>query len=212
MAAKTATKTTGTLVIPEMDERFAILHVVGTSELIIHKWSEKARKEMYDKQTGAAREKKGPKVPEEDYEGAMYRMPDGTPACKAIAFKAAAVDAAMVVEGMTKAHTRRLFHVLGELLPIEGEPYMREDMVRVGMGIADLRYRPGFPSWKVDVPISYDASVVTLNQIVHLFNKAGYSVGIHEWRPEKDGPYGRFKVDGATDCGKTDPTALATNA
>jgi hypothetical protein len=33
---------------------------------------------------------------------------------------------------------------------------MREDMVRIGMGTADIRYRGEFPEWSVDVPLRFN--------------------------------------------------------
>lgn len=172
-----------------------VLRIVGDSELITHAWSEKAKKEMRDKQMGRASNQKAPKVPEEDYDGAFYRMPDGSPAIRTIAFKAAAVDAASQIKAMTKVYLRGAFHTMGELVRINGTPYMREDMVRVGMGTADLRYRPGFPEWSVDIRIRFNPRAITLEQLVHLFNQAGFSCGVGEWRPQKDGSYGMFHVE-----------------
>ena len=88
-----------------------------------------------------------------------------------------------------------MFFVPGELVAIEGEPSMREDMVRVGMGTADLRYRPEFKSWSISLPIEYNADAITLEQIVNLVNLAGFGVGIGEWRPERDGQYGMFHAE-----------------
>ena len=50
---------------------------------------------------------------------------------------------------MKKVFARQTFHILGgDLIPIYGDdPAMREDMVRVGMGTADLRYRGEFKKW-----------------------------------------------------------------
>ena len=93
---------------------------------------------------------------------------------------------------MTEA--RGAFHIIGELVRIDGEPRMREDMVRVGMGTADIRYRAGFPEWSTTITISYNAGVFTPEQIVNLFNQGGFGVGVGEWRPEKNGPFGRFHV------------------
>ena len=197
MAAKAAQAQV--LEIPPLTTKTVVVRIVGDSELITHNWSEKAKKEMRDKQMGRARTKKEPKVPEAEYEGAFYRMPDGTPALRTIAFKAAAVDAATQVAGLTKVFLRGSFHVVGELVPINGDPYMREDMVRVGMGTADIRYRPGFPQWSVDLPIRFNPNSVTLEQLVHLLNQAGFSCGVGEWRPQKDGPYGMFHVEGVTE-------------
>lgn len=89
---------------------------------------------------------------------------------------------------------RGAFHIQGELVEIVGEPKPREDMVRVGMGTADIRYRAEFSPWKVRLSLSYNAGALSPEQIVNLFNIAGFGVGVGEWRPEKDGSYGRFHV------------------
>jgi len=73
---------------------------------------------------------------------------------------------------------------------------MREDTVRVGMGTADLRYRPEFKEWAVNLIIRLNTRSMTLEQLIHLFNQAGFSVGVGEWRPEKDGRNGMFHVAG----------------
>lgn len=74
-------------------------------------------------------------------------------------------------------------------------PVMREDMVRVGMGTADIRYRGEFTNWYTDIEVEYNASgEVTLEQIVNCLNAGGYAAGIGEWRPERDGFCGMFEV------------------
>ena len=75
---------------------------------------------------------------------------------------------------------------------------MREDMVRVGMGTADIRYRPEFPKWRAEMTLRYNADAISLDQIVNIFNLAGFGVGVGEWRPERDGQFGMFHV--ATDA------------
>lgn len=195
--ASATPKATGTVIeIPPIEIKTYVLRIVGDSPLIAHAWSQKAKQEMLDKQMGKARGKKEPKDPQRDYEGAFYRMPDGEPGFPTIAFKAAAVSAARQVEGLTMTFLRGAFHTVGELVEIEGDPQMREDMVRVGMGTADLRYRPEFPTWAVNLTIRLNIRSMTLEQLIHLFNQAGFSVGVGEWRPEKDGRNGMFHVDG----------------
>jgi hypothetical protein len=111
-----------------------------------------------------------------------------------VGFKAAAVDACSHVANITKVEARGAFHINCELVPLIGEPTMRRDMVRVGMGTADIRFRGEFKQWKAIVPIRYNAGVLSDEQITHLFNVAGFAIGIGEWRPQKDGQYGLFHV------------------
>ena len=77
---------------------------------------------------------------------------------------------------------------------INGTPEMREDMVRIGMGTADIRYRGEFKNWSTILTIRYNERAMSLEQIINLFNIGGFSCGVGEWRPSKDGSYGMFHV------------------
>lgn len=185
------------MIVPAIEIKNYNITVEGDSELVVHAWSDKAKKEMLDKQMGKARAKKEPKDPQRDYENAFYRLPDGTYGFPSIGFKAAIVSAARQVEGFTMVYLRGAFHITGDLVPIEGEPRMREDMVRIGNGpssTTDIRYRPGFPQWRVVLPVRLNSRALTMEQLVHLINQAGFSVGVGEGRPEKKLAWGMFHV------------------
>lgn len=187
-----------TLELPRFDLRMFTVKLVGDSPLICHAWSKKARTEMLDKQMKRAKQGKMAKNPEQDFKDSLYPYPGGGYGFPVIAFKAAAVDACSHVDGVTKVEARGAFHINGDLVKIQGsEPTMREDMVRVGMGTADIRYRGEFTPWFVEVPIRYNAGVLSAEQIIHLFNVAGFGIGVGEWRPQKDGMHGLFHVEGA---------------
>lgn len=184
--------------LPRLDIRLIDVRIVGDSSLIVHKWSEKAKKQMLDKQMGVASAGKTLKDPQRDYEESLYIHPDGGYGFPAIAFKNAAVEACTSLgKSVTKVAARQAFHVVGELVKIEGEPSMREDMVRVGMGTADIRYRGEFINWSTTVRVRYNARVLSAEQVVNLFNTAGFAVGVGEWRSEKDGSHGLFHVEGS---------------
>jgi hypothetical protein len=182
-------------VAPErIDIKRVALRVRGDSPLITHAWSSKAKQMMLDKQMKRGTQAKEAKDPQRDYEESIYRLEDGRPAFPAVGIKACAVRGAKAL-GMTMADMRAAFHIEGDLLPIEGEPRPREDMVRVGMGTADIRYRAEFPEWYIDLPITYNARVVSAEQIVAMLDAGGFGTGLGEWRPEKDGQFGRFHVE-----------------
>lgn len=182
--------------IPSIRRQQVRLTLVGDSALISHKWSDKAKKEMLDKQMKQAKTAKAAKDPERDYRESLYEFPGGGYGFPCVAFKAAAVGACRFTDGLKMTEARGAFHVDGELAKIEGEPSMREDMVRVGMGTADIRYRGEFKEWRTTLNVTYNADAISVEQIVNLFNLAGFGVGVGEWRPEKDGSYGRFHVAG----------------
>jgi hypothetical protein len=181
------------VVLPEFEVRTVHLRLRGTSPLICHKWSDKAKKMILDKQTKKAATGKEAKNPEQDYLDSLYVHPDGGYGFPTIAFKAAAVRAGTYAE-QKMTFLRGAFHIDGELVKIEGEPQPREDMVRVGMGVADIRYRGEFPEWSTTLTIRYNARALSLEMLVNLFRIAGFAVGIGEWRPERDGQFGTFEV------------------
>lgn len=206
-----AKKTEVGIELPPLNIGLMEVTLIGDSPLIVHAWSSKAKKEMLDKQMKTAKGAKEAKDPKADFDASMYRLADGGYGFPSVAFKAAAVTAGTSVAGITKVQARQAFHILGEdadikgafvgsvsrvnLVRIEGgAPQMREDMVRVGMGTADLRYRAEFPQWHTKILVRYNANVLSEAQILNLLNTGGFAVGVGEWRPEKDGQYGLFHV------------------
>lgn len=207
--------------LPRLNIQTIELPLVGDTPLIVHAWSEKAKKQMRDKQMGKATAGKEKKDPERDFLESLYVISDdkvkivdgvaigGTFGFPVIGFKAAAVTACTSAGSITKVAARQAFHVFGdmkttyagktqssgEFVTIQGSmPRMREDMVRVGMGTADIRYRGEFFPWFVMLKIRFNANVLSAEQIANLFNTAGFGVGIGEWRAEKDGMHGQFHV------------------
>ncbi len=182
------------IILPRFDLRLVHIRLIGDSPLICHAWSAKAKKQMLDKQMKRAKTAKEAKNPEQDYRESLYHLPEGGHGFPAIAFKSAAVSASRFVDGAKMTVMRGAFHIDQEFVTIEGEPTPREDMVRVGLGTADIRYRGEFREWAVTLPIKFNAGAISAEQIANLFNTGGFGVGVGEWRPEKNGPYGRFHV------------------
>lgn len=211
-------KTNEVIEIRPIEIKKVALKLVGDTPLIMHAWSEKAKKEMLDKQMKATKTKsRDAKNPVEDFIRSMYwlsLMPQemtvhgfvtaisggarfGFPVT---AFKQAAISAAYRLGwSKDKMSMRGSFFIEGDenqMIEIKSDvPIMREDMVKVGMGTADLRYRGEFRNWSADIVISYNVNGThTLEQIINIINAGGYVCGIGEWRPERDGQYGMFHV------------------
>lgn len=180
-----------------------LVPIVGTSSLIVHNWSDKAKRQMLDAQQG----RKSPKEnrdPQADYESSLYRTDDGY-GFPVIGFKAATVGAARFFGKSVKMTELRQFMFFNGvpsadrkqiLTPIEGEPTMREDMVRVGMG-TDLRYRAEFQEWRATLQVTFVTTALSRDSVLSLIDAGGMGVGVGEWRPEKRGQNGTFAL--ATD-------------
>ena len=70
------------ITIPRIDIQYAHIHIVGDTPLIVHKWSEKAKKERLEKQMKVAKTKgKDAKDPVADFIDTIYWL-DGEPAEK----------------------------------------------------------------------------------------------------------------------------------
>lgn len=187
--------------IKSLDLRTVDIRIVGETELIMHAWADKAKAMMLDKQMGKASVKKDKKDPQADYEASIYRTALGGYGMPAVAFKAAMVGGCRMFEKLPMTVVKIAIRVHGDnegMVAIEGEPRMREDMVRLETGVADIRYRAGFPAWAATLRITYNANVLTLEQLVNLVNAGGFG-GVGEWRPSSpksaSGSYGCFRVD-----------------
>jgi hypothetical protein len=182
-----------TIELPKLNLQTMQLVLIGDSALICHAWSKKSKTAMLNKQMKRAGTKKQAKDPEADYEESLY-LHDGRYGFPAVAFKSAAVDACRFVDGIKMTVARGAFHIVGEMIAIDGDPSPREDMVRVGMGVADIRYRGEFKEWRATLLVQFNADVISAEQVINLFNIGGFGVGVGEWRPERNGSYGRFHV------------------
>lgn len=181
--------------LPKLDIRTLELTLIGDSALICHHWSEKAIKQMLDKQMGIPSAGREHKDPQKDFQESLYPHPEGGYGFPSIAFKKAAVEACTSLgKTVTKVAARQAFHVVGELVKIKGTPRMRQDMVTVGREAADIRFRGEFPDWEVTLQVRFNARLLSAEQVINLFNTAGFAVGVGEWRSERDGQFGLFHV------------------
>ena len=220
-----ATKKTEVIEIKPIEIAKLNLRIVGDTPLIMHAWSEKAKREMLEAQQGAkkgkAKERKNPVV---DFINSMYWLtekPDvdnsmNEEECEkrfneaikkgakfgfpVTAFKQAAISAAYRLGwSKDKMSLRGVFFIDSDedgMVEIKSDvPEMREDMVKIGMGTADIRYRGEFRNWYADLTVSYNANGnYDLNSIINIINAGGYVCGVGEWRPERDGQNGMFHI------------------
>lgn len=173
--------------------------IEGISPLIQHNWDEKSKRQMREKHAGKKTKEREVRDPKSEFTAAMYVTEDGKPGIPAVAIKSAMVAAAHKDIGVEKTLMRKAIFIRCQdangVIELQGPPpKMREDVVRVGMGSTDLRYRPEFTQWEAQIVIDYDEEMMQIDTIINLLNRAGFGVGIGEWRPEKDGQFGRFRV------------------
>lgn len=197
------------------------VRIIGDTPLIMHRWSEKAKREILDKEQGKTKAAREIKRPVNDFCRSMYWMENGPTedatddeimdavqigrfGFPVTAIKQAAISAAFR-SGMSKdkVSLQGAFFINGEgdeqLAEVKGDkPHIREDMVRVGMGAADIRYRGEFDHWYMDLTVRYNRNgQYSLEQIMNILNMGGFACGIGEWRPEKSGQNGMYHIQTA---------------
>lgn len=200
------------IVIHKPVRKFMTIELIGDTPLIMHKMSEKSREMIRAKQQQKAKKVREARNPDQEYKDAMYTDGNGGYVFPARAFKAAAVEACRQADGITMASARQMFFVKGiketEWVSIEPQkpikpgpiqskewPIMREDVVTIGQGTTDLRYRPQFNNWKALIKVEFLKDVISPEQIVNIFELAGFCSGIGEDRPNKKGhTFGMFQV------------------
>lgn len=224
--AKTTT-TQEIITIKPIEMRAIKITIVGDTPLIMHAWSEKAKKMMLDAQQGKKKGKeKIYRNPVDEFIQSMYWL-EGKPEysdkateeeCEiafneavkngakfgfpVTALKQAAISAAYRMGWVkNKMELRGVFFVDGcegqeDMMLINSDvPELREDMVKIGMGTADLRYRGEFKNWSAELTVRYNANgQYTLENIINIINAGGMVCGLGEWRPERDGQSGMFHV------------------
>lgn len=185
-----------------------LIPIKGTSPLILHNFGEKQRRIMLDGFQGRKTPKQA-KDPQAEYEAAFHRVKGGQPGFPAVGFKAATVSAARFYgSDVTMTSLRQMMFFRGEmsetkpfqaLVRIEGEPQMREDVVRIARGGTDLRYRPEFPDWSATLEVVYVSAAMTRDSLLSLIDAGGLGVGVGEWRPERGGDFGTYQIDETRD-------------
>lgn len=183
------------------------------SLLVVHSFSEKAKKEIRDKQQKKARKAKEERKPEEEFLAARYIDGKGRECAPVTALKKAIVSAASAFDDVTKVGLRQALFLApaddpgGALVPIEqwdGNPAVstvREDAVTIGVNTRGLTYRPQYTEWQLRVSVDFNPRLVSREQLLALVGQAGWGVGICEGRPEKSSAlgWGRFEVADVVD-------------
>lgn len=183
--------------IPQIKLQRMNVIIQGQTPLITHRFGEKARRQIEDKQQKTAKTAKEARIPEEEFKDALYAIDE---VAGKYGFPAAGIKKSLVCAGGRFADEkmtilRGILNVLGDLLEIKGPPpVMRSDPAVIGNGVKTITYRPMFMPWEITIPVIFNATMITEAQVLNLFQIAGFAIGIGDWRPEKNGTFGQFAI------------------
>lgn len=174
--------------------------IESTSPMIQHRWSEKARRQLREINVENRKTKdRVERDAEQEAKDATYLTADGKYGIPAGALANCIIGAAHNDLGVAKTLVRKALFVKCDdpagVLEINcTPPETREDFVRIGRGGTDLRYRPIFHKWFCTFTVEYDSDLLNREDVVNLIERAGFGVGLCEWRPACNGDFGRFQV------------------
>jgi hypothetical protein len=208
-AVPVTTSKSGIVTIPGVrTESFRTL-IIGTAPLLVHKFSEKGRIKILAKHMGEASAGREIKDPLANFEGARYRLTDGSDGVPAGGMKAAIVKGFSKASGVAMTQgkgairvtaddkTTNLVRVIGP--PIQNQctrvmqadeaaresvwPFCQEAVVRNESGVVDIRHRPQYFPWAILLEIEFLPTACSMRQVLQALATSGFKEGLCEWRP-----------------------------
>tara|TARA_Y100000592_G_scaffold37268_1_gene59015 strand:+ start:2997 stop:3779 length:783 start_codon:yes stop_codon:yes gene_type:complete len=199
VAKKTTVKAMG-LSIESLQQTEVSFKIIGTAPLIYNSMSLKAQKTLLmgaAKKT-AAEKKEIKHNPEEEFVDSCYI--NGTNGSylsfPSTGIKRGMATAALETAGVTKASINRGIYVVGEHINVWGKPYMNMSVVRSSdiNRTPDIRTRAKLPNWCTEVTVRYINPTFSQLDITALLVNAGTLCGLGDWRIEKGGPMGGYRI------------------
>jgi hypothetical protein len=194
--------------VSEIHSSEVIYHLLGESPLIMNRFQQKAWQELLLPKLSANRaslEQSLKHDPLAEFRGSVYKNRD--PKTKALAhipsgaFHKAISAAALDMPGAKKAQIERLTKVVDIHVDLFGLPNIFCAMVRNSdmSRTPDVRTRAIFPEWAVKIRVQHITAIITERSVTNLVGAAGKIVGIGDWRSQKGGNFGSYRVVEADD-------------
>lgn len=170
------------------------IEIEGTAPLVIHAFSEKARKQIRDKHEAGSKSNKNVKREPRDfhaeYEGAKHTAREGwlgfaapglrngcISACRLVGFKMTIAKLSIFVEpdGFDRVDGTPLVRIHGKEREVE-------HVGRLADGNPNLIHRPMWDLWTANLRIRYDGDQFDESDVINLLMRVGLQVGLCEGR------------------------------
>ena len=209
--ASAATAKTKELQIKPPNLKIIEFHLRGTTPLVINRFANKAA--IMQTQSEGSKNKKGKakeaKNFEACFEGARHKSAEGWDGVHAGGFRSALISACRLV-GYKMTLAKLSLFVMQDGVNQDGLPIVRihtpknrppkmvTHHVRNDSGVIDIRARPMFEEWSINLRVRYDADQFSDEDVANLLLRVGMQVGIGEGRPDsKDSAgmgWGMFEI------------------
>jgi hypothetical protein len=175
-----------------------IVESMPNSSYIQHRLDPSIVADFTKRETGE-KDKKKLRNFDKEYELCFYYTSNKKHGVPVSAFTSAILDSCVALN-IQKTTVKRAIRLLGDIAEIKYKKINRriDNPRRSGRNSTpDVRHRPEFIDWNVELIIQYDEDQVTPEQIINLINAAGFTSGIGDWRPSAPkscGTHGMFRV------------------
>lgn len=182
--------------------------LVGTAPLVTNRFANKAA--IMEKQAAGSTGNKGKARDAKDfdacYENAKHKNKAGWCGVHAGGFRQGLISACRTV-GFKMTLAKLGLFVLADgvdqdgnpIVRINGQPRMVTHPVRNDSGVIDIRARPMWDEWSINLVVEYDADIFKAEEVANLLMRVGRQVGIGEGRPDsKDSAgmgWGTFSIE-----------------
>jgi hypothetical protein len=178
-----------------------VIEIRGTSPLLIHRFSEAA-----EQSKSTRRIQVNDREPREEATKAAYIAPDGTFYFSSFSIPNAMANAGASHKMRGSRKTLRFIvpsavRVTSEIITILNGDGVAKDFEVDARPVTIpatkgriMRYRPRFDQWGAKFSLLLDDSSLSVEDAQRLLTEAGQFIGIGDFRPEKRGPFGCFRV------------------
>lgn len=177
------------------------VEIRGTSPLLIHRFSEDSEQAKSSRRTMVQT-----RDPRAEATKAAYIAPDGTfffsafsiPGCMGNAganhkMRGSRKSMRFVVPSAVRVTSEAIIILNGNGPAKDFEVDARPVTIPATKGRI-MRYRPRFDCWGAKFTLTLDDNQLSIEDAHLLLNEAGIGIGIGDFRPEKRGPFGCFRV------------------
>lgn len=185
------------------------VNVRGITPLIHNKYSDEKAAEMRERYESGTKVKKKNEAKlksslHDELAQKVHKFSDGSVGFPAAGFQKGIVEVSTHFEGLTKKLVKtvqivggeyNLVHIAYDEVVVNEARCRRSEQNRAPY----TAFRPEFRGWSCELEVRYDPTLIAPGTIVNLLNVAGTHQGIGDWRPEHEGPYGRYEVVGSSD-------------
>jgi hypothetical protein len=182
------------------------VEIQGTTPLLMNRFTEAAERQVEGGHRSALRGDKG--IPREQAETKAYKNKDGYMFIPGPNMFRCIIDAGKYLKsGKSKVTTQKSslvpsFLALDELeCPLTSGGKRVKDFEVDSRSVVNpntngriMAHRPRFDTWNLAFTLTLDESEAAIDLVRTLVDHAGSKIGLGDFRPDRKGPFGKFKV------------------